>query len=196
MVQPSYIGHVSTAFDAALLFEACWRGQLPLVTQRLSSNKAAQLVSSGQVFVYEQQGGGIRRWTDCLTWSPSRVLDEFLVYREVEGPRPRRVEKKEQGTEAERIPEEWTKHLYGSLIDSYSFKVDGLVKKTVAVTVGSCTLRLVCYYTASDILNGNLLAPSADTNLLWITPRNEIQAALTGPAHSTRRFTPLSLGPF
>lgn len=97
MMQPSYFGHVSTALDAALLFEACLSGYAPIITQRVNSSDTAQLISSGHVFIYEQREHGIQRWTDGLQWSPSRVLDEFLIYRELDGVRPGRVEKDRNG---------------------------------------------------------------------------------------------------
>lgn len=35
------------------------------------------------MFVYEALASGIKRWTDGLTWSPSRINDNFFVYREL-----------------------------------------------------------------------------------------------------------------
>jgi hypothetical protein len=43
-----------------------------------SSTGSALLVS-----VHEEETG-IKRWTDGLSWSPSRTLDNFLVYRELD----------------------------------------------------------------------------------------------------------------
>lgn len=41
-----------------------------------------------------------------------------------------------------------TKHsLVGSLIDSYGFKEEGLVKKTISVVIGGVPYHLVSYYT-------------------------------------------------
>jgi Gti1/Pac2 family len=58
----------------------------------------AQLIKSGCVFIYEENGSGIKRWTDGVPWSPSRILGNFLVYRELMKPFPsgekKRVKKK------------------------------------------------------------------------------------------------------
>jgi hypothetical protein len=37
------------------------------------------MVQSGSVFVYDEQESGIKRWTDGHSWSPSRILANFLV---------------------------------------------------------------------------------------------------------------------
>ncbi|KAJ6151044.1 hypothetical protein N7470_007638 [Penicillium chermesinum] len=44
--------------------------------------------SGGSVFIYEENSSGIKRWTDGVTWSPSRILGNFLVYRELDKPFP------------------------------------------------------------------------------------------------------------
>lgn len=37
------------------------------------------MVQSGAVFVFDEHESGIKRWTDGLVWSPSRILNNFLV---------------------------------------------------------------------------------------------------------------------
>ena len=37
------------------------------------------MVQSGAVFVFDEHESGIKRWTDGLVWSPSRILGNFLV---------------------------------------------------------------------------------------------------------------------
>lgn len=39
---------------------------------------------SGSVFLFDEDESGIKRWTDGVFWSPSRILGNFLIYREVE----------------------------------------------------------------------------------------------------------------
>lgn len=51
---------------------------MPKVTRRLRDDER-KLVRSGQVFVFDERESGIKRWTDGLLWSPSRILWNFLV---------------------------------------------------------------------------------------------------------------------
>ncbi|KAK4054443.1 Gluconate transport-inducing protein [Microbotryomycetes sp. JL201] len=45
--------------------------------------RRSRLVKPGAVFVWEEEEAGIRRWTDHIKWSPSRVSGPFLTYTEV-----------------------------------------------------------------------------------------------------------------
>lgn len=44
------------------------------------------MIQSGNTFIYEEKTTGIKRWTDGVIWSPSRILGNFLVYRELDKP--------------------------------------------------------------------------------------------------------------
>jgi hypothetical protein len=56
---------------------------MPKVKRRLREEER-KLIRSGQVFVFDEKESGIKRWTDGLVWSPSRILWNFLVYRQVD----------------------------------------------------------------------------------------------------------------
>jgi hypothetical protein len=56
---------------------------MPKVTRRLRDNER-HLIRSGHVFVFDERESGIKRWTDGLLWSPSRILYNFLVYRQID----------------------------------------------------------------------------------------------------------------
>jgi hypothetical protein len=118
-----------------------------------------------------------------VIWSPSRILDNFLVYRELDKPFPpgekkRATKKKDRrparpgepyprpdGTgeiyspttpqsinfTATPTPSDTERQLIGSLIDSYSFKLNGLMKKTMSVMVQGVTYHLVSYYSVDDV---------------------------------------------
>lgn len=60
---------------------------MPKVKRRLRDDER-KLIKSGQVFVFDEKESGIKRWTDGLLWSPSRILFNFLVYRQVEKKAP------------------------------------------------------------------------------------------------------------
>ena len=202
-LQPTFQGHVATTQDALILFEACLQGHLSHVPRRPHDRERSNLIRSGSVFIYEENASGIKRWTDGVTWSPSRILGNFLVYRELDKPFPpgekKRAMKKQQRRpsrpgepypgalassesngsatgygSAERTPSEVERQLIGSLIDSYGFKADGLVKKTMSVTVQGVTHHLVSYYNVHDVIANNLRTPSQTENLQYIRPRPEL----------------------
>jgi hypothetical protein len=81
--EPAFDGYVESTLDALLIFEACRRGICPRITRRLQE-KERKLIKSGAVFVFDEREAGIKRWTDGLVWSPSRILNNFLVYRELD----------------------------------------------------------------------------------------------------------------
>lgn len=88
VLEPTFSGYVASTHDALILFEACLTGVLHHVPRRPHDRERAQLVRSGSVFIYEENASGIKRWTDGVTWSPSRILGNFLVYRELDKPFP------------------------------------------------------------------------------------------------------------
>lgn len=203
-LQPTFNGHVATTQDALVLFEACLQGHLSHVPRRPHDRERSTLIRSGSVFIYEENASGIKRWTDGVTWSPSRILGNFLVYRELDKPFPpgekKRAMKKPNRRPSrpgepypspgqrneyadssptssfgnERQPTDAERQLIGSLIDSYGFKIHGLVKKTMSVTVQGVTHHLVSYYNVEDVMAGNLRSPSQTENLQFIRPRPEL----------------------
>ncbi|OJJ43751.1 hypothetical protein ASPZODRAFT_135774 [Penicilliopsis zonata CBS 506.65] len=103
VLEPTFTGYVATTHDALILFEACLTGVLHHVPRRPHDRERSHLVRSGSVFIYEEDSSGIKRWTDGVTWSPSRILGNFLVYRELEKPFPP-GEKKRAMKKANRRP--------------------------------------------------------------------------------------------
>ncbi|KAH9267273.1 hypothetical protein BASA83_010006 [Batrachochytrium salamandrivorans] len=85
----SFFGFVSTPLDAAILIHAS-RFQsdavLPIKRRLLTSER--NLVRSGSVFVFTESDSGMKRWTDGMRWSKSRVEGQFLVYRCIDHKRP------------------------------------------------------------------------------------------------------------
>ncbi|KAH8689646.1 camp independent regulatory protein [Talaromyces proteolyticus] len=72
VLEPTYHGYVATTQDALILFEACLTGVLHHVPRRPHDRERSHLVRSG----------------NGVTWSPSRILGNFLVYRELDKPFP------------------------------------------------------------------------------------------------------------
>lgn len=97
---PPWTGFVQTTGDALLLLEAARRGIIPRVTRRLVDGER-RMINSGAVFVFDEDESGIKRWTDGYFWSPSRILGNFLIYRETErkgaGPGRANAKRKSKG---------------------------------------------------------------------------------------------------
>lgn len=83
---PTWRGHVETTKDALVLFEACLQGALQHCLRRPYEKERNSLIVSGNVFIYEETTSGIKRWTDGIPWSPSRILTNFLIYRQLDSP--------------------------------------------------------------------------------------------------------------
>ncbi|KAG9047065.1 hypothetical protein FS837_003151 [Tulasnella sp. UAMH 9824] len=85
--EPPWVGFLETTEDALLILEAARRRLIPRVTRRLA-DRERKLINSGSVFVFEEEESGIKRWTDGFLWSPSRILGNFLLYRETDKRNP------------------------------------------------------------------------------------------------------------
>ena len=166
VAQPSYVGFISTIDAAALLFKACRQGHVHTTRRRIDSSDRTSLISSGHIFIYHQQKCNIQRWTDGLRWSPSRKLDGFLIYRELESTASRQLKKDSERTRSGTVSYDELRKtgLCGSLIRSYIFKTDGLIKKPITMPIGLSCMRLVSYYRPADVLAGRLQTPSSDAN--------------------------------
>lgn len=135
----------------------------------------------------------MKRWTDGLVWSPSRILGNFLIYRELDGreslhqqnrapldynasyyPSPYDYGAAQQPLVEELSNEERNRErsLIGSLTDTYKFRKGGLIKKTISIHLNGSTQHMISYYTRSDVLEGRLATPSSVSDLsdLQISP--------------------------
>ena len=148
--EPPWSGWIETTGDALLILEAARRGLIPRVTRRLVDSER-KMITSGSVFVFDEDESGIKRWTDGFFWSPSRILGNFLLYRETEkrgaGHSRARAETttneeadgmKQEGQSLSRpksessrlgIDRQRERILVGSLTNSYKFKPGGMMKK-------------------------------------------------------------------
>jgi hypothetical protein len=178
----TFTGLIATTYDALVLFEACLRGHLNHVPRRPHDRERNFLIRSGCVFIYVANESSIKRWTDGVNWSPSYILGNFLIYRELDQPFPpgekqRTIKRRQQRTArpgepyprpdstgesyspttsqstslSTRTPTDAERQLIGSLTDSYGFKPNSLVKKTISVTVQDVTHHLISYYDMKDI---------------------------------------------
>jgi hypothetical protein len=215
-LQPTWHGFIQNSMDGLVLFEACLSGKLHHVPRRPHDRERASLIKSGSVFIYEENASGIKRWTDGVAWSPSRILGNFLIYRELEKPFPpgekkramkrkrssqepegRRESEENEVSEYNRLPptppspanppesktaasgatdseKEVERQLIGSLVDSYGFRPNGLVKKTMSISLNGVSHHLVSYYTVEDVKQRKLQRPLTDTRLNGIAIRPEL----------------------
>ena len=77
-IEPFY-GHVETTGDALRLIQAARQGIIPRITRRLNDLERRAMIRSGSVFVFSSEESGIKRWTEGLSWSASRIVGNFLV---------------------------------------------------------------------------------------------------------------------
>ncbi|KAI9253440.1 Gti1/Pac2 family-domain-containing protein [Phascolomyces articulosus] len=179
----TFHGFVETTTDTLLIFEACRRGIFPKINRRLQERERGA-VQSGTVYVFDERESGIKRWTDGFVWSPSRILGNFLIYRELDG-RDSSADKRRAnridmmlGGDTNNAPSTTTadrsreRALVGSLTTSYNFKKGGLIKKTMSIVVNGSPQHLISYYTKEDVLNNRLPTPSSIPELaqLEISP--------------------------
>jgi hypothetical protein len=78
----TFHGMIESTSDAFRVFDLCRRGRLGRIRRRLH-DKERRLIRSGSVFCFDEAESGIKRWTDGRLWSPSRILGNFLIYREL-----------------------------------------------------------------------------------------------------------------
>nr|POE56819.1 global transcription regulator sge1 [Quercus suber] len=213
---PTFHGFVHNSMDGLVLFEACLSGKLHHVPRRPHDRERSSLIKSGSIFIYEENASGIKRWTDGVAWSPSRILGNFLIYRELEKPFPpgekkRAMKRKRASLPGEPYPrrdsddnepselptplsppepavggevkpelagseqdKELERSLIGSLVDSYGFRPDGLVKKTMSISVNGISHHMVSYYKVDDVKNNVLPRPLSDHRLQHISVRPEL----------------------
>jgi hypothetical protein len=214
---PTFTGFVQNSMDGLILFEACLSGKLHYVLRRPNHNERGQLIKSGNIFIYEEQASGIKRWTDGVAWSPSRILGNFQIYRELDKPfapgekryaikrkrssisdvddfqrgdsdsrgnieTPRPITPPEppanpeikSGLPSSEQDKELERSLIGSLVDSYGFRADGLVKKTMRISVNGICHHMVSYYKVDDVKQNQLARPLQDPRLQHISVRPEL----------------------
>jgi hypothetical protein len=81
--KPTWHGFLDTTKDAMTVVEAALQGRLSHISRRPHDKERAEMLTSGTVLVYEENASGIKRWTDAVHWSPSRVMNNCLIYRQL-----------------------------------------------------------------------------------------------------------------
>lgn len=83
-IVPTYNGYIHNTRDALAVIQQVLDKQLEPVSRRPHERERGVLIVSGSVFVFIEQLSGIKRWTDGISWSPSRIQGRFLVYGELD----------------------------------------------------------------------------------------------------------------
>ncbi|GAA5795866.1 Gti1/Pac2 family-domain-containing protein [Helicostylum pulchrum] len=186
----TFHGFIENTTDTLLIIEACRNKILPKINRRLIERERHS-IKSGTIIVFDETESGIKRWTDGFLWSPSRILGNFLVYRELAS---RETRKNEEGQNAYDHQEESAlihqreRALVGSLTTantSYNFKKNGLIKKTIRILVNGNFLHIVSYYSKSDVLNNLLPTPSSSPELAGLQISADLMPHLQGYASSS-----------
>ncbi|KAF5331309.1 hypothetical protein D9758_015801 [Tetrapyrgos nigripes] len=145
---PPFVGYVDSTLDALYLVYATRRNYLERISMRLSQAERNMRIKSGAVFIFDVEETGIKRWTDGLLWSQSRIDGNFLAYAEV----------KQRGLN-HGIDK---KYDYGDSV----LKENGLIKKTITIVINGAEMHLVSYFTWKDIESGRLKTPTSRMNLM------------------------------
>lgn len=167
-LSPSYYGYVGSTKDALLIIQSILNKQLNLIPRRPHERERLDLIKSGNVFIFIEEHSGIKRWTDGISWSPSRILGRFLVYRELD----KELENNNMYQSAMEMDKKRKKKRSYDEFEinniQHGFKDQGLIKKTLSITtnlkefnnVDKQTIHLISYYNANDVINGKLCRPS------------------------------------
>ncbi|KAJ1738500.1 Global transcription regulator sge1 [Coemansia sp. RSA 989] len=132
---------VMSTRDALTIFEACRRGILPQITRRLTESEKQQ-ITAGTIVVFDEKRAKMKRWTDGRMWTPSRIVGNFLMYRELD----RKVQPNQQGIEeinrlvqqqrGDENPDGTSQMEFHSSNKGLFFrKPHGLIKRTISLSV-------------------------------------------------------------
>lgn len=133
-------GYIQNYEEAVLMVHTTRLGYLVPVTQRLRMEEREGL-RSGDIFVFIESENGMKRWTDGKIWSPSKIIGQFLLYKEV----PRHLSKsaiKKRNAQ---------KHLYKDEVLRLSKELkdeDRLAfhKKTISIVHQNKTYHIIGYF--------------------------------------------------
>ncbi|EEB09698.1 gluconate transporter inducer Gti1 [Schizosaccharomyces japonicus yFS275] len=166
-MEPTFIGYIASTFDALLLFEACYQSKLSLIKRRLTSHERKTLIHSGSIFIYDEGCSNVKRWTDGLTWSPSRIVGNFLLYKELDNTISKKRDNKDiyrkrvsYPVGSKRTQGHIGNHSLNNETQSSRLKADGLVKKTITISLFGRPHHLISYYSVNDVAIGKLRSPS------------------------------------
>ena len=188
-IEPTFHGYIQNELDALLIFQAAIDGKLKLVPRRPYEIERPYLIVSGNIFVFVEESSGIKRWTDGVTWSPSRISGKFLIYREVDrGYNGAAVMHAiQQGRMV--LPPQQQQHHQQAVFGYHQqmSKYTGFVKKTISMKIQdesadkektTRSFHIVSYYLEDDVSYHRLQRPSQCVFFNDVKPSPEIIQAL------------------
>ncbi|KAI9291795.1 hypothetical protein K502DRAFT_272922, partial [Neoconidiobolus thromboides FSU 785] len=72
-------GYLPSITEAMILLEAANRGHFHLSNKRLNYQQK-QEIRSGSTFIINELKSGIKRWSDGMSWSNSKLRKGFFIY--------------------------------------------------------------------------------------------------------------------
>lgn len=158
-IRPTYYGYIGSREDALLVIQAVLEKRFEAVPRRPTEQERPSLITSGNVFVFTEEDSGIKRWTDGVPWSASRILGRFLIYRELDN-----TFTTDKKTKKRKASVSWRNTKQGEN------KPHDLIKKTFSVNAlvpgpdqqsseVQRSIHLISYYSVDDIINGKLQQP-------------------------------------
>lgn len=124
-------GYIHTLDDVMLLIHAI-RLKLIETVGHKPTQSIKESIRTGKIFCYKNKTREKKRWLDGRSWSHSRAIDKFLVYKEVsDGVYDYQPKKKLKGT-----PQ--TKNFFNKSLDFY--------KKCITFTYKNFTYHIISYY--------------------------------------------------
>lgn len=165
-----FSGFVETTGDALRLIQAARQGIIPRITRRLNDFERRSMIRSGAVFVFSVDESGMKRWTEGLAWSPSRMSGNFLIYREVTERTSTRSGSKRPYTSSTSMSDPGPQ-----THERDAYKPGGLVKKTITVDIDGADYHLISYYTEEDIHSGRLQRPLCRPDIMAMDMSFELE---------------------
>ncbi|CCH63164.1 hypothetical protein TBLA_0J01700 [Henningerozyma blattae CBS 6284] len=163
-IKPTCTGYIEDEADALLILQAVLDGKLNHIPRRPYEIERPFLIVSGNIFVFIEEVSGIKRWTDGVSWSPSRITGKFLIYRE--------LNKRNTTTPTIKLPPLISTTTPPSKPSRYT----GFVKKTISLSLLQSkyqteeTLHIVSYYNLDDVKYAKLSKPKEDPYYKDIIP--------------------------
>ncbi|EMD41314.1 hypothetical protein CERSUDRAFT_109908 [Gelatoporia subvermispora B] len=158
---------LKTTMDALIVAEGARTGRIPRMIRRFTESEWRAVEKSGSIIVFTEEESGIKRWTDRYRWSASRMLGNFLLYREREDEYPSlvvdpveriQILPPKEGQLGQKFLYKW---MYGgSLALRSDFKPNGLMKKTITVKIDGTSYHIISYYRPADVVQHKLRTPS------------------------------------
>ena len=203
-IEPTFKGYIEDENDALLILQATLDGKLKHIPRRPYEIERPYLIISGNIFVFIEEISGIKRWTDGVSWSPSRIANKFLIYKEVDKDSPSSIARRKAGSRIKLPPLVKTSinqdsnntdnnnsntksnpnSPTSSLRSVHPLKYTGLVKKTISVSLKRPpynyyeNFHIISYYTTEDVKQNRLITPKDSLFFRNVRPSMELITAM------------------